>query len=163
MNLIGNGMLALFRHPDQLAVLRADPSLLPRAVEELLRYEGPVNVATLRHTAEPVVIGDTEIPEGEFVLVALASANRDPERYIAPDQLDITRTGSNLAFGHGIHHCLGAPLARLEGEIAIGALLRRFPDLTLAVDAAALRWRASMLIRGLTSLPVRLGPPAEPQ
>ncbi len=163
VNLIGNGMLALLRHPDQLAILQADPSLLPRAVEELLRYEGPVNVATLRHTTEPVVIGDTEIPEGEFVLVALASANRDPERYPAADQLDLTRTSSHLAFGHGIHHCLGAPLARLEGEIAIGALLCSFPDLALAVDPAELRWRDSMLIRGLTTLPVRLGPPANPR
>jgi cytochrome P450 len=163
VNLIVNGTFALLRHPQQLGMLRANPSLLPHAVEEFLRYEGPINIATLRHTTEAVVIGGTEIPAGQFVSVALASANRDPEHYAEPDQLDITRTRSNLAFGHGIHHCLGAPLARLEGEIAIGALLRRFPDLALATDPADLRWRASMLIRGLTTLPVRLGPPAGPR
>jgi cytochrome P450 len=158
VNLIGNGVLALLRHPDQLAALRADPALLPGAVEELLRYEGPVNIATLRFTTEPVRVGDVEIPAGAFVMVSLLSANRDGERFADADRLDINRpAGGHLAFGHGIHYCVGAPLARLEGEIALGALLRRFPGLSLAAAPAALRWRDSTLMRGLDSLPVRLG------
>ena len=157
VNLIGNGMLALLRHPDQLRALRADPDLTPGAVEELLRYDGPVDLATFRHTTEAVEISGTTIPEGEVVLVALTSANRDSARYPAADQLDLRRDeGSHLAFGFGLHHCLGAPLARLEGDIAFRTLLGRFPDLALAVDAEELTWRASTLIRGLTRLPVRL-------
>jgi cytochrome P450 len=157
VNLIGNGMLALLRHPDQLRALRADPDLTSGAVEELLRYDGPVDLATFRHTTEAVEIAGTTIPEGEVVLVALTSANRDLARYPAADQLDLRRDdGSHLAFGFGLHHCLGAPLARLEGGIAFRTLLNRFPDLALAGDPEELTWRASTLIRGLTRLPVRL-------
>ncbi len=157
VNLIGSGTLTLLLSPGELARLRADPSLLPGAVEELLRYTSPVNHATFRFTAEPVEVGGTLIPAREPVLVAIASANRDPDRYPAPDRLDISRgAGGNLAFGHGIHYCLGAPLARMEGEIAFGALLTRFPDLTLAVPPESLRWRPSTLIRGLETLPVHL-------
>jgi cytochrome P450 len=157
VNLIGSGTLALLLSPGELARLRADPSLLPGAVEELLRYTSPVNHATFRFTAEAVEIGGTVIPAREAVLVALASANRDPDRYPAPDQLELGRdVGGNLAFGHGIHYCLGAPLARMEGEIAFGALLARFPGITLAVPPESLRWRPSTLIRGLETLPVRL-------
>ena len=157
VNLIGSGTLALLQHPDQLARLRADRSLLPGAVEELLRYTSPVNHATFRFTAEPVEIGGTLIPGREPVLVAIGSANRDPGRYPAPDVLDLDREpGANLAFGHGIHYCLGAPLARMEGEIALGGLLARFPDIALAVPPDTLRWRTSTLIRGLKTLPVRL-------
>lgn len=157
VNLIANGVLALLRDPDQLAALRADPALLPGAVEEFLRYDGPVNHATLRYTTEPVEIGGVPIPEGEFVVVSLSSANRDTNRFPDADHLDITRpAGGHLAFGHGIHFCLGAPLARLEGQIAIGTLLDRFPDLTLDTDPANLRWRHTTLLRGLESLPVRL-------
>jgi cytochrome P450 len=157
VNLIGSGTLALLLSPGELARLRADPSLLPGAVEELLRYTSPVNHATFRFTAGPVEVGGTLIPAREAVLVAIASANRDPDRYPAPDRLDIGRdAGGNLAFGHGIHYCLGAPLARMEGEIAFGALLSRFPDMTLAAPPEALRWRPSTLIRGLETLPVRL-------
>jgi cytochrome P450 len=155
VNLIGNGMLALLGNPDQLAALRADFSLLPRAVEEFLRYEGPVNLTTLRYTTGPVRIGNVTVPAGEFVLVALSSANRDPEQFDDADRLDVTRSpGGHLAFGHGIHFCLGAPLARLEGEVAFEQLLRRFPDLRLAVDPGQLRWRASTLMRGVEALPV---------
>ncbi|WP_156993739.1 cytochrome P450 family protein [Pseudonocardia acaciae] len=156
VNLISNGMLALLRHPDRLAELRADPDLTPSAVEEFLRYDGPLNLATFRHTLEPVTIAGTEIPAGEVVIVSLASANRDPDRYDRPDELDLHRDAPNLAFGHGIHHCLGAPLARLEGDVAFRTLLGRFPAMSLAVEPAELSWRDSTLIRGLTRLPVRL-------
>ena len=157
VNLIGSGTLALLLSPGELARLRADSSLLPGAVEELLRYTSPVNHATIRFTAEAVKIGGTLIPAREAVLVAIASGNRDPDRYPAPDRLDIGRdAGGNLAFGHGIHYCLGAPLARMEGVIAFGALLSRFPGMTLAVAPDSLRWRPSTLIRGLETLPVRL-------
>lgn len=157
VNLIGNSVLSLLENPDQLAKLRADPSLLPTAVEEFLRFEGPIDVATLRFTTEPVRVGDTEIPAGEFVMVSLLSANRDPGRYPDSGRLDITRqAGGHLAFGHGIHYCVGAPLARLEAEIALGKLVRRFGTLELDGDPAALRWRASTLFRGVENLPVRV-------
>jgi cytochrome P450 len=156
VNLIGNGMLALLRRPDRLAELRADPELTPRAVEEFLRFDGPVNLATFRHTTEPVEIGGTTIPAGEAVLVALASADRDEEHFPAADDLDLHRDAGHLAFGHGLHHCLGAPLARLEGDVAFRVLLARFPTLALAVEPEELTWRSSMLMRGLTRLPVRL-------
>ncbi|MGX7674324.1 cytochrome P450 family protein [Plantactinospora sp. DSM 117369] len=157
VNLIGNGVLALLRHPEQLAALRADPSLTPQAVEEFLRYDGPINMATLRYTTEPVVFSGTTIPAGEVVFVALASANRDVEQYPDADRLDIRREAGNLAFGHGLHYCLGAPLARLEGEIAFNALLARFPHLELARAPGELSWRSGTLIRGLTELPIRIG------
>lgn len=157
VNLIANGVLALLQNPDQLAALRENPDLLPGAVEEFLRYDGPIGHATLRYTTEPLELNGVVIPAGEFVLVSLSSANRDPDRFPEADTLDVTRTGGgHLAFGHGIHFCLGAPLARLEGQIAIGRLLERFPDLALATDPAELRWRNSTLLRGLESLPVRL-------
>jgi cytochrome P450 len=160
VNLIGNGALALLRHPDQLAVLRGDPSLVPNAVEEFLRFDGPVNLATFRYTTEPVEIGGTTIPENQIVLVSLISANRDPARYAEPERLDVTREpAGHVAFGHGIHHCLGAPLARLEGEIAFRALLDRFPGLTLAGEPETLGWRNSTLIHGLTRLPVHVRGP----
>jgi cytochrome P450 len=157
VNLIANGTLALLQHPDQRAALRADPALLPGAIEEFLRYDGPISHATIRYTTEPVEIGGVTIPGGEFVVIALGSANRDDDRFADADRLDVTRpAGGHLAFGHGIHFCVGAPLARLEGQIAIGRLFDRFPDLALAVDANELRWRHSTLLRGLESLPVRL-------
>ncbi|MGC7099825.1 cytochrome P450 family protein [Amycolatopsis lurida] len=157
VNLIGNGVLALLRNPDQLAALRADPSLLPGAVEEFLRLDGPVNLATLRFTTEPVRVGDVEIGEGEFVLISLLAANRDGDRFEEPAKLDLKRpTGGHLAFGHGIHYCVGAPLARLEAEIAIGRLIERFDGLALAGEPSELRWRASTLMHGLEVLPVRL-------
>jgi cytochrome P450 len=159
VNLIASGALALLTFPQEMAMLRADPSLLPAAVEELLRYVNPLNHATERFTIEDLPIGDTVIPAGEWVTLVTSSANRDPGRFADPDRLDLSRDASgHLAFGHGIHHCLGAPLARLEGEIAIGSLLDRLPGLTLAVPPSELRWRRSSLIHGLESLPVRLTP-----
>jgi cytochrome P450 len=158
VHLIANGMDALLRAPDQLSLLRSRPDLLPRAVEEFLRFESPLNCATDRVTIEPIRIGDVEIPKHQFVKIALLSANHDSTQFPGdPDRLDITREGSgtHLAFGHGVHYCLGAPLARLEGEIAFGRLLARFPSITLAPGATA-TYRTSILIRGLTSLPVCL-------
>jgi cytochrome P450 len=158
VNLIGNGVVALLRNPDQLERLRSDLSLVPGAVEEMLRYDGPVNLATLRFASEPVRIGDVDIAPGEIVLVSLGSANHDPSRFDEADRLDVGRPAQgHLAFGHGIHYCVGAPLARLEGEIAFRKLLTRFPGLALGGEPQQLRWRESSLIRGLERLPVQLG------
>lgn len=155
VNLIGNGMLALLQHPDQLAKLKAEPSLIKGAIEELLRYNGPVETSTERFALEDVTLEDVTIAKGDMVLVVLASADRDASQFADPDTLDIERTNNrHLAFGHGIHFCLGAPLARLEGQIAISTLLRRMPKLQLAVPAAELVWRPGLLLRGLQQLPV---------
>jgi cytochrome P450 len=157
VNLIASGILALLAHPKEKARLRQDPSLLPAAVEELLRFTSPVNHANDRFTAEEVLIGGTVIPAGEWVLPATSSANRDPAQFPDPDRLDLGRdTSGHVAFGHGVHHCLGAPLARMEAEVALGALLARFPEITLAVPPDELRWRPISVINGLESLPVRL-------
>ncbi|GGO92541.1 cytochrome P450 family protein [Wenjunlia tyrosinilytica] len=157
VNLIGNGLLALLRHPRQLAALRADFSLLDNAVEEMLRYDGPVEGSTLRFAVDPVEIGGTVIPGGgTLVVVIMASAHRDPARYEDPDTFDIHRDpGGHLAFGHGIHYCLGAPLARMEGRIAIRTLLERCPDLALDADPCELEWRTGLLMRGVHHLPLR--------
>ena len=158
VNLIATGTLALLTHPSEFSRLRSEPSLLPGAVEELLRYANPLNHATDRYAPESFEIGGVTIPAGEPVLVVTSSANRDPARFPDPDRLDVGRDASgHVAFGHGIHYCVGAPLARLEGEIAFGALLARFPGLSLAVEPSELRWRPSSLIHGLETLPVRLG------
>ncbi|MGH3914665.1 MAG: cytochrome P450 family protein [Pseudonocardiaceae bacterium] len=157
VNLIGNGVLALLTHPEQLTLLRAQPQRLPTAVEELLRFDGPVQMATFRVTSEPVEIGGTTIPAGQMVITSLLAANRDPAHLADADVLDLTREDNpHLAFGHGIHHCLGAPLARLEGRIALGTLLARFPQLRLAVPAEQLNWRPGMLMNGLLALSVAL-------
>jgi cytochrome P450 len=156
-NLIASGTLALLTNPGELARLRSDPALLPGAVEELLRYANPLNHATERFTLEPVDIGGVTIPARAWVVLATASANHDAGRFPDADRLDVGRdAGGHVAFGHGIHYCLGAPLARLEGEVAFGALLSRFPGLSLAADPSSLRWRHSSLIHGLETLPVRL-------
>jgi cytochrome P450 len=156
-NLISSSVYAMLRHPDQLELLRGDATLIPNALEEFLRYESPLNLSTLRYTTEPVAVGDTVIPAGEVVFLALCSANRDPERFAEPDRLDVRRNAStHLAFGHGIHHCVGAPLARLEGEIVLGALLDRFPRWEPAEPLERLPWRYSLQFRGLERLPVRL-------
>jgi cytochrome P450 len=157
INLIASGILALLTHPEQAARLRQDPSLLPAAVEELLRFTNPVNHANDRFTTEDVRIGGVVIPAGEWVLPAICSADRDPAQFPDPDRLDLGRdTSGHVAFGHGVHHCLGAPLARMEAEVALGALLARFPDVALAVPPEELRWRPVSLMNGLESLPVRL-------
>lgn len=156
VNLISNGVRALLDHPEQLALLRAEPELIDGAVEEMLRYDGPVENATFRFTREPVRVGPHVIPAGEPVLVALASGDRDPGRYPDPDTFDIRREAQgHLAFGHGMHYCLGAPLARMEGRIAVRALLERCPGLVRDPDGGEPDWLPGMLIRGVRSLPVR--------
>jgi len=153
VNLIGNGLLALLRHPEQLARVQADPALVPNAVEELLRYDSPVQ-RTARITTEEVDLAGHHIAKGAMVVVALGAANRDPAQFADPDRLDVTRRDvRHVSFGFGIHFCLGAPLARVEGQIALGALLRRAPGLTL--DEPTLEWRESSVLRGLKRLRVR--------
>ena len=153
VNLIGNGTLALLRHPDQLGRLRADPGLIGTAIEELLRFDGPVQ-RTARIPSEDVTIAGHKIAAGEMVMPFIGAADRDPAQFREPDRLDITRTDNrHIAFGWGIHFCLGAPLARIEGQIAINTLLRRFPALALATETP--EFRQSLTLRGLASLPVR--------
>ena len=154
MNLIGNGLLALLTHPAQLARLRHEPGLIVDAVEELLRVDSPVAHAVPRYAAEDLEIGGVKIAAGSTVLLALGSANHD---MTLVDGLDVSRLPSrHLAFGHGPHYCLGAPLARLEGQVAFRTLLRRLPRIALAVPANSLRWRTSLTMRGLVELPVRI-------
>jgi cytochrome P450 len=158
VNLIANGTYLILTHPDQRDRLVAEPELMPAAIEEFLRFEPPVQTSTYRITAEPVEYAGVTIPAGEPVLISLLSANRDDTVFTDAQRLDVARRDANhLTFGHGIHFCLGAALARLEGRIAIGALLSRYPRLSLAVEPSALAWRPGLLIRGLEKLPVRLG------
>ncbi|MFE7564195.1 cytochrome P450 [Kitasatospora sp. NPDC057500] len=154
-NLIGNGLLALLQTPAAWHRLRDEPDLADAAVDELLRFDSPVSLATFRFTTEAVSLGGTEIPAGSPVLIAPGAANRDPARFADPDRLDLDRdTKGHLAFGHGIHRCLGAPLARAEGEIAFRRVVARFPQLRLAAPSAELQWRHTRLMRGLEALPV---------
>lgn len=154
VNLIAGGVHALLRHPGQLAALRADPTLVDGAVEEILRYEGPIETATWRHAHEPVELGGAHLEQGDPVLVSLASAGHDPARFPDPGRFDIRRrTQGHLAFGHGLHFCLGAPLARLEGRIALTSLLERCPR--LAPDGEPSGWSPGLLIRGPKDLPLR--------
>ncbi|MCL6673410.1 cytochrome P450 family protein [Streptomyces panaciradicis] len=154
VNLISGAVRTLLTHPGQLAALRADMSLVDAAVEETLRYEGPVENATFRFAAETLEIAGTTIPRGDAVMIGLTAADRDPLRYPAPDRFDLHRdTRGHLAFGHGIHYCLGAPLARLEARTALRTLLERAPELTL--DGPPGDWLPGMLMRGVRSLPVR--------
>ncbi|MFI8390370.1 cytochrome P450 [Streptomyces sp. NPDC085540] len=158
VNLIGTGIATLLAHPDQLELLRCNPDLLPGAIEEFLRYDGPVSPGIARFAREDVEIAGVAVPRGATVLIGSAVADRDPERFPDPDRLDITRKdNAHLAFGHGIHYCLGAPLARLEGQIAIGTVLRRLPGLALAADPDGIRRRPGGL-RGPESLPVTFTP-----
>jgi cytochrome P450 len=160
-SLIGNGLVALLDHPGQFQALLADPGRLPVAIDELIRFTAPVPHATFRVTAEPVTLGGVQIPAREQVIVCLGSANRDPGRFPQPDVLDIGRSDRpNLGFGHGIHYCLGAPLARLEARVAFEELLGRYPGLGLAVGRDALAWAHGdgLVLRGLVSLPVVLHP-----
>ncbi|MFJ9629900.1 cytochrome P450 [Streptomyces sp. NPDC101175] len=154
VNLLTSGIHALLTHPDQLAALRADMTLLDGAVEEMLRYEGPVENATFRFAAERLEIAGTTVEKGDPVMVGLTAADRDGDRFPAPDRFDIRRdTRGHLAFGHGIHYCLGAPLARLEARTAIRTLLERAPG--LALDGPPGDWLPGMLMRGMRALPVR--------
>jgi len=153
VNLIGNGLLALLRHPEQLALLRARPELAQSAVEELLRYDSPVQYSG-RVCVQEVELSGVRIRPGEAVRAITGSANHDPAVFAEPDALDITREPNpHLAFGTGIHHCLGAALARLEGRIAIPAFLARYPRLALATDDP--HWRPALVLRGLEALPLR--------
>jgi len=156
VNLIASGTLALLEHPDQAEALRRDPSLTKTAIEELLRYTSPVELATERYARKDVEIAGETIPRGELVLAVIGSANRDERHFENPDALDITRDSNrHLAFGRGgVHHCLGAPLARMEGQIAIGALLQRLPHARLATPPETLRWRRGLFLRGLERLPI---------
>jgi cytochrome P450 len=154
-NMLGLGTLALLRHPDQLALVRDDPAAVAPAVEELLRFLGIVHSGIPRTTTEDVEVGGVAIPADSLVILALAAANRDPRVVADGDRLDITRDAAgHVAFGHGVHHCLGAPLARMEMRIAFPALLRRFPGLKLAVPFEEVGFRAFHFIYGLQSLPV---------
>lgn len=157
VNLIGNSMSVLFTRPELVRRLIDDPTLLPAAIEELLRFESPVETSTLRIATETINLGGVEIGPGEPVFISLLGANRDPGRFTDADVFDIERADNqHLAFGHGIHYCLGAPLARLEAEIGLGSLLRRYPDISLDVAPEQLQWRVGLLLRGLVALPVRL-------
>ncbi|MGH4031275.1 cytochrome P450 family protein [Actinomycetota bacterium Odt1-20B] len=157
VNLIANGIHTLLTHPDQRAALTADPTLMPRAVEEILRYESPSALASFRYATEPVTVAGVTIQEGEFVQISLLGANRDPRLFPDPDRFDIHReeASRHIAFGHGIHHCLGAPLARLQAEVAFTRILERFPGLRPAEGEDAV-WQSNPRHRGLLELPVRL-------
>jgi cytochrome P450 len=154
-NLIGNGVLSLLRNPDQVEKLRSDFLLIPSAVEELLRYEAP-SQHTARLAPDDTVLGGKQIRKRQAVIAVMGAANRDPERFPDPDRLDITRQDNrHLAFGWAAHFCFGAPLARIEGQIAFESMLRRFPN--LALEAGPLTWRSNLGLRGLTALPVSFG------
>lgn len=155
VNLIGNGILALLEHPDQKELLQNNPELIRSAIEEILRYDGPVEVTNARWATEDLILQGKHIKKGDMVFTALSSANRDQLLFPEPDRFDITRDVNNhLAFGKGVHFCLGAPLARLEGEIAISMLLRRLPNLRLKTDRGNMDWRRGMIIRGLKEIPL---------
>lgn len=164
VNLIGNGAYALLRNPEQRerlcrALTDGDTSLLETGVEELLRYDGPVELATWRFATESMMLGDRQIDVGDPVLIVLAAADRDPEKFTDPDTLDLARReNQHLGYGHGIHYCLGAPLARLEGQTALATLFTRLPDLRLTADPDDLRWRGGLIMRGLRTLPVDFEP-----
>jgi cytochrome P450 len=157
VNLVGNGMATLFQYPDQLELLCAKPDLLAQAVEELLRFASPVEMAMARYATQDLEIAGARIPAGGVVLPCIAAANRDPSQVVDGDRLDITRDDASamFSFGHGPHFCLGAALARLEAQIAIGSLLRRFPSIRLGCPPEALAWRHSA-VRGLERVPVVL-------
>ncbi|MFJ6898781.1 cytochrome P450 [Streptomyces hokutonensis] len=156
-NFIGNAALALLQHPESLARLKAEPELFGTALDELLRFDSPVGIATFRYSTEALTLDGTDIPAGVPVLIAPGAANRDPARFPDPDRVDLDRGATgHLAFGHGIHRCLGAPLARAEGELALRAVFARFPDVRLTRPVEQLEWRHTRLTRGLTSLPVEV-------
>src|SRR5437763_1904942 len=155
VNLIGSGSLALLEHPDQLEKLRSEPEVIKPAIEELLRFVCPVEMATERYAREDITIAGTIIPRGELVLAVIGSANRDASHFENPDCLDITRENNkHLAFGQGVHYCLGAALSRLEGQIAISTLVQRMPNLRLIVAPDPIRWRSGFIRRGLDALTV---------
>ena len=156
VNLIGNGTLALLQNPDQMRKLQAQPELMESAVEEMLRYDGPVGVSTMRWALEDVEWYGQTIPAGDMVVASLLGANRDPQVFENPDTFDIARTPNrHIAFGHGIHYCLGAPLARLEGVVAFETLLKRLPQLQLDINVDEIEWNETVLLHSMKSMPVR--------
>jgi cytochrome P450 len=162
VNLIASGTLALLERPDVLAHLRSEPELLASgtAVEELLRFTSPVQIATERYAVEDIPIGGTTIPRGAMVLALIASANHDDRQFLEPERLDLRRTPNpHLAFGQGAHYCLGAPLARLEAQIAFETMLRRLPELRLGISPTEVRWRRGLFLRGPQVLPLVVGTP----
>jgi cytochrome P450 len=157
MHTLTNSIFSLLTHPEELAKLRADMSLMPGAVDELMRYDGGVGVATFRFTKEPITVGDVTIPADEILALSVNSAHRDASRYPDPNRLDITRHPTGvLGFGFGTHYCIGAPLAKIQSDVALTKLLTRFPDMELAADPDSLPWEQSTLLRGLITLPVHL-------
>jgi cytochrome P450 PksS len=155
VNVIANGVWALLRHPEQLERLRANPGLIEPAIEEILRYCGPVRHSTSRFALQDTEFRGQIIPAGEMIMAAVLSANHDPEQFEAPERFDLTRTPNrHIAFGSGSHFCIGASLARLEAAIALPLLLERLPRLRFAQEPSALRWRGGLLIHGLEQLPV---------
>lgn len=156
VNLIANGTLALLTHPDQLKKLRKNPALMDSAIEEMLRFEGPVGASSMRWALEDMELHGQVIPAGDMVMASLLAANRDPAEFENPDDFDITRQPNrHIAFGTGIHYCLGAPLARLEGVIAFRALLDRLPNLQLDVDPKEIDWNETLLLHAMKSMPLR--------
>ncbi len=156
VNLVGNGMLALLRHPDQWALLRSNPTLIKTAIEELLRFDPPVQFTSRIALEDMTLDGGTHLEKYQQAVILLAAANRDPAQFRDPDRLDITREDNrHLAFGLGIHFCLGAPLARIEGQIAIGEMVRRFPNMRLTVEQPP--YKEQITLRGLAELQVDLG------
>lgn len=157
VNLIGSGALTLIQHPEQRQKLEHDPASAPSAIEELLRFTSPLDMASQRFAREDMTIDSVKISQGDLVVAVLGSANHDETQFPNPETFDITRQpNKHVAFGQGAHFCLGAPLARLEGQIALTTLFRRFPDLRLTQTPESLRWRKSLIIRGLEELPVAI-------
>ncbi len=157
VNLLANGTVDLLQHPDQLQLLRNNPALIDSAVEEMLRFNGPVGASTMRWALEDIELHGQIIPAGDMVLASLLGADRDPAVFANPDVFDITRDPNpHMAFGHGIHYCLGAPLARMEGVIAFNTMLKRLPNLSLAVDVNALEWNDTILLHSMKALPVNI-------
>ena len=157
VNLVASGVLALLEHPDELERLRAQPDLMGTAVEEMLRYCNPVEHGNVRIALDDIEVAGHTIPKGSIVVLLLASANRDESIFDRPDSFDVARDPNrHLAFGFGIHYCLGAPLSRVEAQIAVRQIISRFPHMRLAIDPSQLRWRSAMAIRGLEQLPIHL-------
>jgi cytochrome P450 len=159
---IGNGVFNLLAHPEELAKLRADPSLIPAAVDELMRFDPAASVGTFRFTKAEIQVGDVTIPANQILALSWGSANRDVERFADPDRLDVARCPQGtLSFGHGPHYCIGIPMAKMQIEIAFERLLARYPDLRLAVPVEEVKWTSSALLHGLAGLPVSVLPPEE--
>jgi cytochrome P450 len=157
-NLIGNGMRALLQHPEQMQILREQPELIPNAIEELLRYDSPVQV-DMRTVLEDVELGGKVAPAKSRTMLLIGGANRDPEQFERPEELDVTREDAgNISFGRGIHHCLGAPLARLEGKIAFEVLLERYDEIQLSAEAP--KYKPNIVLRGLRQFPIRVRRPS---